>query len=90
MKSFFIFTTFCFLSISSFGQLTKGNWLVGGTGNFYSRNGTYTTQSISYNSKYIDLTVSPDIGYFIGDKISIGIKPSFSWANSKSFPPGGW
>ena len=88
MKQLFL-VAFITLTFQSFGQLTKNNWLVGGAGSFFSKNGTYTTQSISYNSKYTDLTISPNIGYFIIDKFSAGLKPSFSWTKSKTFPPGG-
>ncbi len=70
-------------------QLNKATWIVGGTGNFMSRNGTYTTPSVSYDSKYTDVTISPNIGYFLVDKLAVGLKSSLSWTKSKTFPPGG-
>ena len=89
MKQTFLYLILATSFLTAKSQLTKGNWLVGGTGSFFSKNGTYTTQSISYDSKYTDLTISPNIGYFILDKFSAGLKPSFSWTKSKTFPPGG-
>lgn len=77
------------ISSSSFAQLTKGNWLVGGTGKFYSYTSTYSTPTISYESKYLDVNLAPGVGYFVVDKFAIGLKPSFNWTKSKTYPPGG-
>ncbi|MFZ6025825.1 MAG: hypothetical protein ACOYVG_15390 [Bacteroidota bacterium] len=85
----FLFLLFFGTAFQSFGQLTKNNWLVGGIGSFSSREGTYSTQSISYDSKYTDLTIAPNVGYFIADKFASGIRTTFSWEKSKTFPPGG-
>lgn len=89
MKLLFLFSVLFLFVFTSKAQLTKGTWLVGGAGNFFSRSGTYTTQSISYDSKYIDIAIAPNVGYFIIDKFAVGLKPSFSWIKSKTFPPGG-
>ena len=81
-----------FLSIicsSGNSQITKGNWLVGGTGSFSSRNSTLSAESITYDSRYVDLTLSPNVGHFIIDKFAVGIKSSFNWTKSRTFPPGG-
>jgi hypothetical protein len=70
-------------------QLTKTNWLVGGNGKFSSIKGTNSSPSITYDSKYTDLTFSPNIGYFILDKFAVGIKSSFNWEKNITYPPGG-
>ncbi len=75
--------TFCsFFSVilifSAQAQLTKGNWLVGGTGNFLLSKNSYSSPTYSSSSDRIDLKVSPNIGYFIGDKFGVGLRPSFS------------
>lgn len=85
----FLLLLFLANSFILFGQITKKNWLVGGTGNFSSRNNSYTNSSISYNSKYSDLTISPTVGYFIVDKFAVGLKPSFNWSKAIAYPPGG-
>lgn len=88
MKIFFLLI-FLGTTFQSFSQLTKNNWLVGGSGSFSSKEGTYSTQSISYDSKYTDLTIAPNVGYFIKDKFASGLRTTFSWEKSKTFPPGG-
>jgi hypothetical protein len=66
------------LTFQSFGQLTKGNWLVGGTGNFLTSKNTYTSPTYSSTSERIDINISPNVGYFIIDKLAAGLRSSFS------------
>lgn len=55
-------------------QITKGNWLVGGNGSFvFSKAG-----SGSSDSKTINLSLAPDIGYFFMDKFAGGVRLSFN------------
>jgi hypothetical protein len=75
MKTFklFIIATLVFTATSN-AQITKGNWMVGGSGSFsskkYQANDSNGNKEIN-NYKSIDLT--PTIGYFIIDKLSVGI-----------------
>lgn len=48
-------------SFSSKCQLTKGIWLVGGTGSFFSTTNTYSSPNYSQSSDVIDLKISPNI-----------------------------
>ena len=78
----FIFTLFFFFSTSSIAQLDKKTWLVGGSANLYLSKRTYTSYVSSNLSGYSDelnLTISPNVGYFIIDKLGIGLRPYFSW-----------
>ena len=37
-------------------------------------------------SKELNLTLYPNIGYFITDKVAVGLRPYFSWGKGESFP----
>jgi len=78
MKRVFLLFLITIFSFTSYGQLTKGNWLVGGTGNFLSSKNIYTSPTFSSSSDRIDIKISPNIGYFIIDKFAVGLRPSFS------------
>lgn len=72
-KILLLFT--CFIYTSSFAQLEKGNWLVGGSGSFSSAKYNYGTS----NSKLTNLNLSPSIGYFFVDKLAGGVKPVYTY-----------
>lgn len=83
MKTLLMITVSLFIIIYAEGQITKGNWLVGGNSTF-SNTKSVTTYSLGVGSStYINLGISPNIGYFIHDKIALGMKPSFT--HEKSF-----
>jgi hypothetical protein len=70
--AFLLFLNICF------AQLDKGMWLVGGSGNYLTSKLEYTSPTFSSSSKKLDITVTPNIGYFIFDKLAIGLKTSFT------------
>lgn len=80
-----ILYTIIVISTASNAQITKGNWMVGGSGSLgYSKteskgsNSTGTT--INYNSDGIyDISLEPNIGYFILDRLAVGCK--FNYRN---------
>ena len=74
-----IFIITLLLSTATQAQLTKGNWLVGGTANFSSANGETISSAGTQKSTYINISASPTVGYFIADQFAIGLKPSLSW-----------
>lgn len=83
---------FCFallFSKNSHAQIDKGIWLVGGSGKFYSYNSTYNSTSYSNEAKYTQIDLSPTIGYFVADKLALGIKPTFSSIKGKVTSAGG-
>ena len=68
-----------FLNYNSNGQITKGNWLVGG-------NARFDTQQQSLNASDItgwNIDISPDIGYFFADNFAGGLKPSLNYGMRK-------
>lgn len=88
MKTFVFLLGLSTCLFSANAQLTKKNWLVGGSGKFSSITSTSVLSNTSVDSKYTLLTFSPNIGYFILDKFAIGLKSSINWEKSISYSPG--
>ena len=79
MKNFYFILSLSFFTINSFAQLEKGTKLVGGSGSFYSYTENYSNnQSYSQTAKYTNIDLNVTMGYFIIDKLVVGIKPSYS------------
>lgn len=68
-------------SVLGQAQITKGNWMVGGSGSFKSTK----TETLSDGTKPYDdrliLNISPNIGYFFYDKLAAGMKLSYTYDN---------
>lgn len=77
-------------SLKAYSQLDKKNWLVGGTGSFHS----YTEESIWAptdpigNHHIFDIEASAKVGYFVIDKLVLGISPAFTYSKIESIPDG--
>jgi hypothetical protein len=89
MKAIFLLFIVTNLFLSSFSQLTKKNWLVGGSGKFYSYKTSYRTATYNTDGKYTDIYISPNVGYFVADKLAFGLRPSFSSSKGEITSPGG-
>lgn len=83
MKTFKLLLITTLLSfVTSNAQITKGNWMVGGSGSFdYAKtepkNTNSSGSSINYTGNgFYSITLDPNIGYFIKDKLAIGMKIS--------------
>ena len=69
--------------VTSNAQITKGNWLMGGNGNFsFSKTkGKDNNNELIINNnsdgETIGIILEPNIGYFIKDKLAIGLKVGF-------------
>jgi hypothetical protein len=74
----FILLLFITISSQTFSQLTKNTWLVGGNAKFYSYNSEYSSPTYNSTAKYTQIDLSAPLGYFIADKVALGIKPTFS------------
>lgn len=70
------------VNLKANAQLNKGIWLVGGNGSFSSSKGTFEAGPYSQKSKETNLNISPNIGYFLIDKLVVGLKPGFTWYKS--------
>lgn len=78
-KIFLSLIAVCFLFTSK-AQITKGNWLVGG-------NGTISKQQeklFGTDIKSTNIQLNPDLAYFIIDKFSVGLSPSFGYVDLKA------
>ncbi len=74
MKKTTLFTLTILFVFAANSQITKGNWLMGGSASF---------ASIRYNvlgekTKRTDISLAPAIGYFFADKVAGGLKLDFS------------
>tara|TARA_R110002012_G_scaffold263456_1_gene446210 strand:- start:37580 stop:38107 length:528 start_codon:yes stop_codon:yes gene_type:complete len=69
----FIITLFSFLTTNA--QITKGNWMVGGTGSFYSAQ----LKDNNMTSNSLGLELRPNLGFFMIDKFAVGIAPLFAY-----------
>jgi outer membrane protein len=71
-----LFVATVLFSLTSNAQITKGNWMVGGDGSF-------SANKSSDDSTSNILNLSPNIGYFILNKASIGAKFNYYVSTSK-------
>jgi hypothetical protein len=66
-------------TFASNAQIDKGNWMMGGSGAF----GNYKATSGGSSSTNTSLRISPDIGYFVIDNLSIGLAGQFNYTFEK-------
>ncbi|HLO79517.1 MAG TPA: hypothetical protein VK166_01080 [Chitinophagaceae bacterium] len=78
-----------FISIESKAQLDKGTWLFGGSGSFSSTKNTLSRGNIYFEADDVDILISSNAGYFIADKFSAGLKPSYTKHKAKIITQGG-
>ena len=89
MKTLMLLFFMLSFSITTWSQLDKGNFLVGGTGKFYSYTSTNSSSSYNVEAKYTQIDLSPAIGYFVADKLAFGLKPTVSSIKGKVTSAGG-
>lgn len=89
MKLIITFLSF-FIIVNANAQLNKDIWLVGGTGSFLSSSTEYTSPTYSSTSKRVDISISPAVGYFIIDKLLVGIKTSYTKYKERQTNPSGF
>lgn len=82
MRHLFLLISFFSFTNIALCQLDKGIWLIGGSGSFQSIKRDFIVGRDIVLYKDIDISLSPSVGYFIIDKVAIGIKPSFSWSKT--------
>ena len=77
----------CFMNIASYGQTSKGSFLLGGSMGFSSNtNTTYATNSASSEDKSFSITAQPSISYFIIDRLAVGLITPYSYSRTKYEP----
>ncbi len=67
-KTFSLLVAINFIFCYANGQITQGNWLVGGTSKISSDKNSVNNETIS------NIQISPNIGYFIWDNLAAGMK----------------
>jgi hypothetical protein len=79
IKLFFLAT----LLFSGFAnaQITKGNWMVGGSGSFINYKNTYPDNNTETTQTGYVFDLLPNVGYFVVDNFSIGSMVVFSFIN---------
>lgn len=84
MKKTFLFVLVTLvISLSSYGQISKGTWLIGGTGNFsFTKENGYYLKDTTLNEG-ISMKISPIIGYFFMDQLAVGLKPTCTWVKMR-------
>ena len=84
MKTLTLFFFIVFTTLTANAQITKGNWMVGGSAYFGSVKSESSGNGFNSDSKASGLGIAPNLGYFIKDKFVIGVSPTFNFSN-----PGG-
>lgn len=62
-------------------QITKGNWMVGGSGSFTNYKNTYPDNNTETVQTGYAFDLLPNVGYFVVDNFSIGSIIGFSFIN---------
>ena len=78
-KLFFIAILLCTISASS--QITKGNWMVGGSGNFTNYKSTFQSNNTEVTNTGNGFNISPNLGYFVVDNFAVGTTVGFNFSN---------
>lgn len=76
----FLITTLL-ISVASNAQITKGNWMVGGSGNYTSYKSKIYNNNTEITQTGSALSISPNLGYFIVDNFALGTIVSYSFSN---------
>lgn len=72
-------------SLTANSQITKGNWMVGGSGNFSSYENKNISNGVEVSYKGIGLNFSPNIGYFFADRIVAGTTIGLGYTKPKDY-----
>jgi len=90
MKTFFFFLLLT-MSLSINAQITKGNWLVGGNGNFSSVTSTsFNSSGNETESKGSGMQIRPNIGYFLLNKFATGLGVNVNYVSSRGTNTTNW
>lgn len=85
MKTLKVTIAILLFAFTANAQITKGNWIVGGTGNFTSYENKSTQDGTDISSKGIAISILPNAGYFFINKLAVGTTTSFVYSKQKDF-----
>jgi hypothetical protein len=78
-KSIVLFLIAFIIYNNADSQITKGNWMVGGSAGFSFTNSHRTNTG----SKATNISLAPDIGYFFIDKLAAGARLTYNREHTK-------
>lgn len=70
-----------FFAAAAQSQITKGNWLVGGSASFSSFESKFHNNGSDITQTGLSFQINPNVGYFFVDKLAVGILPAFGYYN---------
>ena len=79
MKKIVLVLSLITIGVTSFSQINKGQWLVGGSASL-----DISKQGDDDDSKFTSVNISPDAGYFFIDNFAAGARVSFQSMKVKS------
>lgn len=82
IRLMFLFAA-AFIVKTTEGQISRRNWLMGGTGLFNSH--TYTDYLGNRSWKDSNIQLQPNIGYFFADRVAGGVKLNLAFFRTKVF-----
>lgn len=78
-KNLILIVIYSFIIKNANCQITKGNWLVGGSASYSSLNSLSTA---STQFKQSNFQITPSVGYFLKDKFAVGLNPSLYYGSN--------
>ncbi len=78
MKKLIISYLFILFCLAANSQITKGYWLIGGSGKFDSYNQKTILGTLNTEWNYTNIDISPSVGYFLKDRVAFGVRSTFS------------
>jgi hypothetical protein len=86
MKTIKLIVVLTLLSfLPSNAQITKGNWMVGGSGNISSYENKYINNGTEVSAKGYGINISPSIGYFFANKFVAGANFRIGYTKPEGF-----
>jgi hypothetical protein len=78
MKKLIISNFLILFCLAANSQITKGYWLIGGSGKFQSYNQKTILGTLNTEWNYTNIDISPSVGYFVKDRVAFGARSTFS------------
>jgi hypothetical protein len=85
MKKLFFFFSVLLFSLITSAQITKNNWLAGGSGSLFAYAESVDKQG-NVLAKSTTASLNPDIGYFFADKFAAGIQLDLNYQHIENTP----
>jgi outer membrane protein len=84
MKFVIFLCSFLSISVSGWTQTSKGNFLASGSLSLRTNKTETSLVGADYETKQRSFAVAPRFGYFLIDRLALGINLPFSWMKYKS------